>query len=92
MARTDQDPALSDGGRPDDVEAEPLPPLVKTSESGFDYIDYKDTETLGRHTTNNGKMQARRRNQLTAGQQRMLASAIKRARFMALLPYVETSI
>jgi len=99
MARTDQDPGET-GGRPTDGdEAQqgtqepqaPRPKLVKTSESGVQYIDYKETETLRRHLTGNAKLQARRRNNVSAGQQRMLARAIKRARFMALLPYVESS-
>ncbi len=94
MARTDQDLAAMADGRPDDSEQDQpkLPKLVHTSESGFDYIDYKETETLRRFTSNNGKMNARRRNSLSAKQQRMLATAVKRSRFMGLLPYVETTI
>jgi small subunit ribosomal protein S18 len=94
MARTDQGtPESSTGDRPNDGDDQmPQHKLVKTSLSGFSYIDYKETETLRRHLTNNAKLQARRRNNVSAGQQRMLARAIKRARFMGLLPYVETTV
>ena len=54
----------------------------------FQRIDYKDVETLKRFINPHGKILARRRTGLSASNQRMLASAIKRARFMALLPYV----
>lgn len=52
------------------------------------YIDYKDTETLKKFITANGKIIPRRVTGTSAKYQRMLATAIKRAREMALLPYV----
>ncbi len=53
-------------------------------------IDYKDIETLRKFITERGKILPRRITNLTAQQQRALTTAIKRARYMALLPYVNT--
>jgi small subunit ribosomal protein S18 len=64
--------------------------IARTSESGLTYIDYKDTESLKKLMSGNGKIQARKRTGANAMQQRMIARAIKRARYMALLPYVAT--
>ena len=50
-------------------------------------FDYKDTETLKRFLNPYGKILPRRRTGLTAAGQRAVAEAVKRARFMALLPY-----
>ena len=52
------------------------------------YFDYKDMETLKRFLNLHGKIQPRRRTGLTGAGQRALAQAIKRARFMALIPFV----
>ena len=52
------------------------------------YIDYKDVELLKRYVSINGKITPRRVTGTCAKDQRMLAVAIKRARQMALLPYV----
>jgi len=51
-------------------------------------IDYKDIELLKRFISPNGKITPRRVTGTRAKYQRMLATAIKRARQMALLPYV----
>ncbi|MHC4622932.1 MAG: 30S ribosomal protein S18 [Planctomycetota bacterium] len=51
------------------------------------YIDYKDIETLAKLLTNRGKIYSRKRSGNCAGCQRKVKRAIKRARFMALLPY-----
>jgi len=51
------------------------------------YIDYKDIETLQKLLTNRGKIFSRKRSGNCAHCQRMVQTAIKRARFMALLPY-----
>jgi small subunit ribosomal protein S18 len=51
-------------------------------------IDYKDIETLKRFLNPHGKIMPRRRTGLSSANQRALATAIKRARFMALLPYI----
>ena len=55
---------------------------------GQDYIDYKDIETLRKLLTNRGKIYSRKRSGNCAGCQRKVKKAIKRARYMALLPYV----
>ena len=53
------------------------------------YIDYKDTDFLGKFITDRGKIIPRRIVSTCAKHQRQLARAIKRARFMALLPFVQ---
>lgn len=52
------------------------------------YIDYKDLELLSKLTSRHGRMVSRRKSGCTAVSQHAVAKAIKRARFMALLPYV----
>ena len=52
------------------------------------YIDYKDVEGLQKLLTQRGKIFSRKRSGNCAGCQRKAQRAIKRARFMALLPYV----
>jgi len=54
---------------------------------GEKYIDYKDIETLAKLLTHRGKIYSRKRSGNCAGCQRKVKSAIKYARFMALLPY-----
>jgi small subunit ribosomal protein S18 len=51
-------------------------------------IDYKDVDLLRKFITERGKILPRRITGLTAKQQRDLTVAIKRARILALLPYV----
>jgi len=53
-------------------------------------FDYKDPDTLKRFLTEGGKILPRRLTGLNAKQQRRLTVAIKRARHLALLPYVRT--
>jgi len=53
-----------------------------------DPIDYKDVDLLKRFITERGKILPRRLTGLTAKQQRDLTNAVKRARIMALLPFV----
>jgi len=65
--------------------------IARHSASGKMYIDYKDTESLKRLISQNGKMLSRKRTGVNAMEQRMLARAIKRARYMSLLPYITTS-
>ena len=65
---------------------------VKTSASGKNYVDYKDTETLRKLVSGNGKILSRKRTGVTAMDQRMISQAVKRARFMALMPYVASSL
>ena len=52
------------------------------------YVDYKDLELLSRLTNRQGRIVSRRKTGCTAVSQHAVTRAIKRARFMALLPYV----
>lgn len=54
---------------------------------GKTYIDYKDTDVLGKLLTNRGKIFSRKRSGNCASCQRKVKLAIKRARYMALLPF-----
>lgn len=55
-------------------------------------IDYKDPAKLRRYISDGGKIESRRRTGTCAKHQRVLAAAIKRARHLALLPYVPAHI
>ncbi len=52
------------------------------------YVDYKDVELLSKLINRHGRIVGRRKTGCTAVSQHAVAQAIKRARFMALLPYV----
>lgn len=58
----------------------------------IDFVDYKDVAILRRFMTDRGKILPSRQTGNTAKQQRMIARAIKRAREMALLPFVVTDL
>ena len=60
--------------------------------AGVQYIDYKDTETLKRFVNEQGKMLPRRMTGVSAKYQRQLTTAIKRARHVALLPFVADNV
>ncbi|QDU71677.1 30S ribosomal protein S18 [Mucisphaera calidilacus] len=66
--------------------------ITTTSSNGKLYIDYKRSEDLRRFLTPNGKIQSRKKTGLNAREQRLLAQAIKRARFMALLPFTSATL
>lgn len=51
-------------------------------------IDWKDPRMLGRFVSERGKITPGRMGAVTPAKQRELAQAIKRARFMALMPYI----
>ena len=57
--------------------------IARTSADETVYIDYKDTESLRKMISGNGKIQARKRTSANAMEQRMIARAVKRARFLA---------
>jgi small subunit ribosomal protein S18 len=65
--------------------------VARISASGKTFIDYKDTESLRKMVSGNGKILSRKRTGASAMEQHMLARAVKRARYIALLPYVTTS-
>lgn len=54
----------------------------------YQEIDYKNTQLIRRFISSYGKIVPRRRSGVCAKHQRKLATAIKRARVMALLPFV----
>jgi small subunit ribosomal protein S18 len=56
------------------------------------YIDYKDSKTLQKFLTDQGKIIPRRITGLTAKQHRELVTAIKRARHLAILPFVSEAV
>ncbi|HXY29944.1 MAG TPA: 30S ribosomal protein S18 [Gemmatimonadaceae bacterium] len=57
-------------------------------ESRVRYIDYKDDRTLGRFLTDTGKILPSRLSGVCARHQRQLATSMKRARYLALVPYI----
>jgi small subunit ribosomal protein S18 len=58
----------------------------------IDFVDYKEVNILRRFINDRGKILPSRQSGNTAKQQRMIASAIRRAREMALLPFVVTEM
>ncbi len=58
------------------------------SQNNIKHIDYKDTEILEKFLNPYGRILSRKKTGVTAKNQRKLATAIKRARFMALVHYV----
>jgi small subunit ribosomal protein S18 len=59
-------------------------------QAGITYVDYKDVALLRRFISDRGKIRSRRVTGLTPKQQRQVATAIKNAREMALLPYISS--
>ena len=57
-------------------------------DNNIKHIDYKDTELLKKFLNPHARILSKKRTGLTAKNQRSLANAIKRSRFMGLLPYV----
>lgn len=68
------------------------PTIVQTAENGIDFVDWKDVEELRRMMTPNGKIYGRKRLNTTARQQKLIAQAVKRARFMGLLPFTSATL
>ena len=56
---------------------------------GVKEIDYKDLDTLRNYVTETGKIVPSRITGTKAGYQRQVSTAVKRARFLALLPYTD---
>lgn len=55
----------------------------------IEHIDYKDITSLEAHVNPHARMMSRRRTGFSAKAQRDFARSIKRARFMALMPYIQ---
>lgn len=60
--------------------------IIKKESKKF---DYKDVQTLKNYVLDNGKIIPKRTTGLNAKEQRSLAKAVKRARFLSLLPYCD---
>ncbi len=58
------------------------------TQNNIQHIDYKDTAIISKFLNPQGRIMSRKKTGVTAKNQRKLATAVKRARFMALLPYV----
>lgn len=56
---------------------------------GINYVDYKNIELLKKYISYNGKITPRRISGLCQKHQRMIANCIKRARIVALLPFIK---
>jgi small subunit ribosomal protein S18 len=65
--------------------------ICRFTKNNVKYIDYKDVKLLQRYTSEQGKIIPKRITGTKAKYQRQLTLAIKRARHMALLPYVSDS-
>lgn len=57
-------------------------------EIGVRYVDYKDERLLSRFISERGKILPRRISGMCARHQRQIGTAVKRGRFLALLPYI----
>jgi len=66
--------------------------VCKFTENDVIYIDYKDVKMLQRYVTEQGKVIPKRITGTSAKYQRQLTTAIKRARYMALLPFVSDTV
>jgi small subunit ribosomal protein S18 len=82
MAGKSKRPARPVTGQPTEKQRNPLAGL------GLKSVDYKDITTLRMFISERGRMRSRRVTGLTVQQQRQVATAIRNAREMALLPYI----
>lgn len=64
--------------------------FCKFTAEGVDQIDYKDLETLKAYISETGKIVPSRITGTKARYQRQLATAVKRARYLALIPYTDS--
>lgn len=64
-----------------------MPPQERLDGKNAPRIDYKDTALLQKFVSSQGKMMGTQRTGVSAKKQRVLAKAIKRARFLALMKY-----
>ena len=64
------------------------PRNCRFTRAGVEFVDWKDVATLQRLCTGQGKILGRKRSGSSAKFQRKVKEAVKRARFMALMPYV----
>lgn len=89
---------LTAASNPDDLQRIVAPGAQRTKlqcpfkAADVEYIDYKDVETLKRYVNEQGKMLPSRMTGVSAKYQRQLTRAIKRARHVALLPFVADNV
>jgi len=77
------------GGR---FGAPPRPKVLQEGENGIVYVDWKDADSLRKMMSPNGKIHGRKRLGTSAREQRLIAQAVKRARYMGLLPYTSATL
>jgi small subunit ribosomal protein S18 len=77
------------GKRPTQVALFKRKKFCRFTAEKVEYIDYKDVEVLKDFITENGKISPARLSGTSAKYQRQLTVAIKRARFLALLPFTD---
>ncbi len=65
--------------------------ICRFCEDNVVYIDYKNEKQLSKFTTEQGRIIPRRTSGVCAKHQRMLTNAIKKARIVALLPFVDNT-
>ncbi|MSR73203.1 30S ribosomal protein S18 [Candidatus Parcubacteria bacterium] len=58
------------------------------TQNNIKYIDYKDVDILKKFLNPHGRIMAKKKTGVSSKYQRQLATAVKRARFMGLLPFV----
>ena len=92
MAEVEQQPVKAVEEKPVTERKKYRKPTSKKKVCAFcvdktNVIDYKDGNKLKRYITENGKILPRRQTGVCARHQRELATAIKRARVMAILPF-----
>lgn len=59
------------------------------TQNDIQHVDYKDIDLLKQFVNPHGRVMSRKRTNLTAKQQRAVEAAVKRARFMGLLPFIQ---
>jgi len=59
------------------------------TQNDIQHVDYKDVDLLKNFINPHGRVMDRKKSNLTAKQQRAIEEAVKRARFMGLLPYIQ---
>ena len=64
--------------------------FCRCTAEGIDYIDYKDLDVLKEYISETGKIVPSRITGTKAKYQRQLATAIKRSRYLALVPYTDS--
>ena len=59
------------------------------TQNDIQHVDYKDIDLLKQFVNPHGRVMSRKRTNLAAKQQRAVEAAVKRARFMGLLPFIQ---